>query len=82
MTEPMLYGFVAWVIMMTVLVFLYVQIKKQRLATNSRLDTLLSVSSKLAHLEGFEEGRRNAKRLQELTEKPSGANKNDTPDPG
>ncbi len=56
MSEAMI-QFIAWITIMGVMILTLVQVRRQHLATNSRLDELLNVTGKLARLEGFEAGR-------------------------
>lgn len=68
MISSALVEFVAWLTIMGVIILTLVQVRRQHLATNSRLDELLDVTSKLARLEGFEAGRVSMESLRASSE--------------
>jgi hypothetical protein len=61
--------FIGWGVIVVVAVITLFQVRKQHLATNSRLDALLDATRKLARSEGYEAGRESMTRLRETSAK-------------
>ncbi len=55
-----------WIGIVSLILYTLIQVRKQHIATNSRLDALLEVTSKLARLEGYEAGKASMTRLKEV----------------
>ncbi len=57
--------FLAWTVLVGLLGFTSLQLRRQHLAMNSRLDALLEVTGKLARAEGYKAGQDSRDKIRE-----------------
>ena len=72
MFDIVYFNFIEWFFIIVMCFIILSQVKKQHLATNSRLDELLETTKQLARLEGFKAGQidqYNKDRLTEISKK-------------
>ena len=66
--DTIILQFIGWIVIVTLTGFTLLQLRRQHLAMNSRLDALLDVTGKLARAEGYKAGQDSMEKIRNLTD--------------